>query len=99
MVGKVFSATAVKPVIEPLLVVKVTVPVPVPEFTFWVGWLTVKPLGRVPVPPGVVTDTSLAPGLAPAAMVMFAVICVAELTVKLFTVTPEPKLTAVAPVK
>jgi hypothetical protein len=42
---------------------------------------TVKPLLRVAVPPGVVTDTFLAPGTAAAAIVILEVICVPLLTV------------------
>jgi len=57
------------------------------------GGTKVKP-PSVEVPPGVVTETL--PLAAPAATT--AVICVAEITVKLLAATP-PKLTAVAPVK
>jgi len=60
---------------------------------------TVKPFVRVAVPPGVVTETSLRPGVAEPPIVMLAVICVALSTVKLLVVTPEPKLTELAPVK
>ena len=61
--------------------------------------LTVKPPVLVAVPPGVVTETSLAPVVAEPEMVILAVICVALSTVKLLTVMPEPKLTEVAPVR
>ena len=61
--------------------------------------LTVKPPVLVPVPPGAVTETSLAPVVVEPLMVMLAVICVELFTVKLFTVIPEPKVTEVAPVK
>ena len=60
---------------------------------------TVKPPASVPVPPGVVTETSLDPGVAVALIEMLAVICVALTTVKELTVIPSPKLTAVAPVR
>ena len=60
---------------------------------------TVKPLIRVPVPPAVLTETFLDPGTAAPLMLMFEAICVAFFTVKLLTVIPAPKLTAVAPVK
>jgi hypothetical protein len=63
------------------------------------GGTTVNNAVPVPVPPGPVTETSLAPNAASAAMHISAVICVSLLTVKLFTVMPVPKLTAVAPVK
>jgi len=64
------------------------------------GVFTVKPLVRVVVPQGVVTDTFLDPNVAEPLMVMLAVIWVPLFTVKLFTVIPaRPKLTAVAPVK
>jgi hypothetical protein len=59
----------------------------------------VKPFVLVPVPPGVVTETSLGPGVAEPLMEMLAVIFVGLLKVKLLTVMPEPKLTDVAPVK
>ena len=52
-----------------------------------------------PVPPGVVTETLRAPAAAPRVIVMFTLICVSLFTVKLLTVMPSPKLTAVAPVK
>jgi hypothetical protein len=58
---------------------------------------TSKALERVAVPLGLVTDTSLNPVDAPAAIVILAVICVDELTVVEFTVMPEPKLTEVEP--
>ena len=58
-----------------------------------------NPPVSVPVPPGVVTETSWAPGAASAAMHIFAVICVRLFTVTLFTVMPVPKLTAVGPAK
>jgi len=45
------------------------------------GAVTVKPPVSVPVPPGVVTETSLAPVAAAPAMVMLAVIWVALFTV------------------
>ncbi len=54
---------------EPLLVVKVAVPVPVAVFTLWVGCSTVKPLGQGSSSARCgITDTSLTPGVAPAAM-------------------------------
>jgi len=59
----------------------------------------VKPPVLVAVPPGVVTETSLAPVAAEPLMVMLAVICVALSTVKELTVILEPKLTEVAPVR
>ncbi len=49
--------------------------------------MTVKPLVRVAVPPAVVTETFLAPGVAVGEMVMLAVIWVLLLTVKLLVVT------------
>jgi len=61
--------------------------------------LTVKPPVLVAVPPGVVTETSFVPVVAEPLMVMLAVIWVELSTVKLFTVIPEPKLTAEALVK
>jgi len=61
--------------------------------------LTVKPPVLVAVPPGVVTETSLAPVAAEPLMVMLAVIWVELSTVKVLTVMPEPKLTEVAPVR
>ena len=61
--------------------------------------MTTNPLRRLPVPPGVVTDTFLDPVFAVALIVMFALICVELFTVKPLTVIPVPKLTAVAPVK
>ena len=63
------------------------------------AWLMVKPPVLVAVPPGVVTGTSLAPGVAPKLMEILAVIWVELSTVKEFTVMPEPKLTDVAPVR
>ena len=60
---------------------------------------TVNPSVLVAVPPGVVTETSLAPVVAEPLMLMLPVICVELSTVKLLTVIPEPKLTDVAPVK
>jgi hypothetical protein len=59
----------------------------------------VKPPVRVLVPPGVVTLTFLGPRVAAMPIVMLAFICVDLLAVKLFTVIPEPKDTAVVPVK
>ena len=53
----------------------------------------------MPVPPGDVTDTSLVPIVATASMDMLAVIWVGSSILKLLTVIPEPKSTAVAPVK
>jgi len=53
----------------------------------------------VAVPPGVVTETSLAPVAADPVMVILAVICVGLSTLKELTVIPEPKLTDVAPVR
>ena len=61
--------------------------------------LTVKPPVLVAVPPGVVTETSLAPVVAEPLMVILAVICVGLSTLKELTVIPEPKLTDVAPVR
>ena len=63
------------------------------------AWLTLKPPVLVAVPPGVVTETSLAPAAAEPLMLILAVIWVELSTVKLFTVIPEPKLTAEALVK
>jgi hypothetical protein len=63
------------------------------------AWLTVNPPVLVAVPPGVVTETSLAPVVAEPLMVMSPVIWVALSKVKLFTVMPEPKLTEIAPVR
>jgi len=63
------------------------------------AWLTVKPPVLVAVPPGVVTDKSLAPVVAEPDMEILAVIWVELFTVKLLTVIPEPKLTEVAPVR
>ena len=63
------------------------------------GGLTVKPPVLVAVPPGVVTETSLAPVLAEPLMVMLTAIWVELFTVKLFTAIPGPKLTDVAPVR
>jgi hypothetical protein len=60
---------------------------------------TVNPPDLVAVPPGVVTETSLAPVVAEPLIEMLAVIWVALSKVKLFTVMPEPKLTEVAPVR
>ncbi len=51
----------------------------------------------VVVPAGVVTETSLVPGVASEAIVMLAVIWIELSTVKLLTVIPEPKLTTLAP--
>ena len=51
------------------------------------------------VPPGVVTETSLVPGVALQLMAILAVIRVSLFTVKLLTVIPEPKVTAEAPVR
>ena len=58
-----------------------------------VGGVTVKPSVRVWVPPGVVTETSLALKVAAASMVMLAAISVGLTMVKLLTVIPSPKLT------
>ena len=69
------------------------------EVTVGGAAFTVKPAALVPVPLGVVTETVRAPVEAPEVMVILAVIWVALLTVKEFTVTPAPKLTAVAPVR
>jgi hypothetical protein len=60
--------------------------------------LTVKPFVKVPVAlpppePGLVTETLRAPIAAPEPIVMFATICVLLLTVVVFTVMFEPKLT------
>ena len=60
---------------------------------------TVKPPVLVAVPPGVVTDTSLVPVVAEPEMEILAVIWVELSTLKEVTVTPEPKLTEVAPVR
>ena len=60
---------------------------------------TVKPLIRVLVPPGALTETFLDPGTAAPLILMVEVICAAFFTVKLLTVIPAPKLTLVAPVK
>jgi len=91
------EVAAVRLVIEPLLVVKMAVPVPVAVLTFWVGDSTINPL--VPVPPRVVTETVLVPGVASAAIMILAVIWVSLFTVKLVVVMPDPKLTTVAPVR
>ena len=69
------------------------------EVTVGGAWTTVKPPVMVSVPPGVVTDTSLAPISARASMVMLPVIWVELSTVKLLTVIPDAKLTDVAPVR
>ncbi|MBT9142799.1 MAG: hypothetical protein DDT29_01195 [Dehalococcoidia bacterium] len=63
------------------------------------GAVTVKPPGNVPVPTGVVTETSLVSRAASGSIVILAVIWVALPTVNLLTVIPAPKPTAVAPVK
>ena len=63
------------------------------------AWFTVKAPVLVAVPPGVVTETSLAPGVAEPLIVMVAVIWVELSTVKEFTVMTEPKPTDVAPVR
>ena len=60
---------------------------------------TVKPPVIVPVPPGVVTETALAPVVEEPLMVMLAVIRVELFTVKRLTVIPDAKLTDVAPVR
>ena len=64
-----------------------------------VTWLIVKMLVLVAMPPGVVTETSLAPALAELLIVILALIWLELFTVKLLTVVPEPRLTAVTPVK
>lgn len=64
------------------------------------GLFTVKPFVKVALPPpgsGFVTVTSRAPSAAVAAIVIFAVSCVAESMVVVFTVMSLPKLTVVAP--
>ena len=61
--------------------------------------VTVKPPLSVPVPPEVVTEIFLEPVVAWSAMVMLTVIWVGLSTVKLLTVIPEPKLTALTAVK
>ena len=61
--------------------------------------LTVNPLGFVAVPSAPVTDTSLVPKVAAPVIEILAVIWLELFTVKLLTVIPEPKLTAVAPLK
>ncbi len=63
------------------------------------GTVRVKPPYSLPVPAEVVTEISLVPVVASAAMSTLAVIWVELSTVKLLTVIPEPKLTAVAQVK
>jgi len=63
------------------------------------AWFTVKAPVLLAVPPGVVTETSLAPVVAEPLIEMLAVICVELSTVKELTVMPEPKLTDVAPVR
>ena len=60
---------------------------------------TVKLAVLVAVPSGVVTEISLSPSIAKLLIVILAVIWLELFTVKLLTVIPEPKLTAVAPVK
>ena len=59
----------------------------------------VKAPALVAVPPWVVTETSLTPGVAEPLMAILAVISLGLFTVKLLTAISEPKLTAVAPVK
>jgi len=61
--------------------------------------LTVNAPVLVAVPPGAVTETSLAPVVVEPLIVMLPVIWVALSTVKLLTVIPEPKFTDVAPVR
>ena len=63
------------------------------------AWSTVKAATRVSEPAALVTETSLAPTAAEPLTVMAAVIWVALSTVKLLTVIPGPKSTAVAPKK
>ena len=60
---------------------------------------TVKPPVSMAVPPGVVTEIFLTPTVAAVSTVMLTVIWLVLLTMKLLTVIPEPKLTAVAPLK
>ncbi len=60
--------------------------------------MTVKHPVQVPFPAsGFVTVTSLALTVAPAAIVMFAVTCVAETNVVEFTVIPVPEKVAASP--
>jgi hypothetical protein len=63
------------------------------------GGHTVKADVLTADPPGVVTETSLAPTVADPLILILAVIWVMLLTVKLLTVIPDPKLTDVAPTK
>ena len=58
-----------------------------------------KPPASVPLPAGVVTNISLVPTAASAAILILAVIRVELSTVKRLMVIPEPKLTVVAPLK
>ena len=60
---------------------------------------TEKAPALVPVPAGVVTDTSLGPIVALLSMVILPVIWVELFTTKLLIVIPEPKLTEVASAK
>ena len=81
------------------------------RFCPWLPWLghtevmvggarlTVKAPVLFAVPPMVVTDTSLDPGVASLLMLMLAVIWVELYIVKSLTVMPEPKLTDVAPLR
>jgi hypothetical protein len=62
-------------------------------------FVTLKPVGSVPLPDWLTTVTNLDPTAAPLAMTIFAVIWVSPLTVKPVISVPPPKDTAVAPVK
>ena len=62
-------------------------------------FVTLNPVGSVPLPDWLTTVTNLDPTAAPLAMTIFAVIWVSPLTVKPVTSMPPPKDTAVAPVK
>ena len=62
------------------------------------GGATVKPLARVAIPLGVVTETSLGPSIASGGMWILAVIWVGLSTVKLSMIIPG-KLTPVAPLR
>ena len=61
--------------------------------------ITVKVPVPVAVPPGVTTETSLAPVAADPSMLMLTAIRVSLFTMKLLTAMPKPKLTDVAPMK
>ena len=62
-------------------------------------FVTLNPVGSIPLPDWLTTVTNLDPTAAPLAMTIFAMIWVSPLTVKPVTSMPPPKDTAVAPVK